>query len=238
MANDVHAGLPAGEGSGHLRTPELDIVTREQRADSFWCRLTQPERTMIASAGKEVLIDRKQAVIKAAARRSEVMVLLSGRVRVMSEDGERVIAVRGSGDIIGELAFLDKGVRSATVMAATKVRALVLTREKFDDVISVRPGVLRLLSAVVSTRLRESDANLLERGGGAAAKVTRFLFEHATVHPVVYIGSQAELAKELEISRSSVGRALAQLKRNNLVSVDRSRISIRDLGELGKQVVP
>ncbi|MET9227279.1 Crp/Fnr family transcriptional regulator [Lentzea sp. NPDC003310] len=219
-----------------MRGLALDVVTREQRPDSFWCLLSPEERRKLADVGEVRPFTRQNTLIRAAATGSCVAVVLSGRVRVLGEDGERVVATRFAGDIIGEQAFLDNGVRSATVVAVTNVRALVLTGEQFDRVVAEHPGVLRLLGAVVSKRLRESDASLLERGGGAADKVRRFLVGRAAAGPVIHIGSQEELARELDISRSSVGRALAQLKRNNLVSVDRARISIRDLAELKRQI--
>ncbi|HEX7303359.1 Crp/Fnr family transcriptional regulator [Lentzea sp.] len=215
-----------------MRTPGLDVITREQRADSFWCLLSAVERKALGRAGGERRFRRGETLIEAAAPDSWVAVVLSGRVRVLSEDGEHVVARRSAGDIIGEQAFLDNGVRSATVVAVTKVRTLVLNPEEFDRVVARQPGVLRLLGAVVSQRLRESDASVLERRSGAAEKVLRFLANAAEASLVIYVASQEKLARELDISRSSVGRVLSQLKRNGVADVGRSRISIRDPAEL------
>jgi CRP-like cAMP-binding protein len=221
-----------------VRSPPVDAVTREQRPGSFWRRLSPEARSEFAKVGEEKRFPRHATLIRAAAVGSCVVVLISGRVRVVSEDGKRVVATREAGDVIGEQAFLDNRVRSATVLALSHVRALVVTREKLDRLLADHPAVLRLLSAVVSERLRESDAALLDRGDGTADKVVRFLVNRAASGQTIYIRSQSELAEELGISRASVGRALAQLRRNGLIVTERSRISIRDLAALKQRVTP
>ena len=169
--------------------------------------LSAQERSMLASVGEERRFPRQATLIRAAAPGSCVAILISGRVRVQGEDCQRVVAMR-----------------EATVVAINRVHALVVAAERLDQVIAEHPGVLRLLGAAVSKRLRESDAATLGRRGNALDEVVRFLVHRSAGGPVVYINSQSELARELDISRASVGRALAHLRRNELIVVGRSRI--------------
>src|SRR5688500_16782816 len=55
----------------------------------------------------------------------EFMVIIDGRAQVV-RDGEEVAAL-GPGDFLGEIAALDMGHRTATVVASTPMRVVVMT---------------------------------------------------------------------------------------------------------------
>lgn len=78
----------------------------------------------------------------------EFFLILDGEVRV--ERAGRTLSTLGSGDFVGEIALLDGGPRSATVVAASPVRLLVLGRREFhtlvDDFPEVRTSVLEALA--------------------------------------------------------------------------------------------
>lgn len=63
-----------------------------------------------------------------------MLLLLAGHVRITNAtpDGrEVVIGVRGAGDVIGELAVIDGGRRSATVQALDELDVLVVPAARF-----------------------------------------------------------------------------------------------------------
>ena len=72
------------------------------------------------------------------------------------------MATLGPGDYFGELALLDRGLRSASVTAETELRILVLAQREFNGVLESAPSVTRKLLAVMATRLRETDARALD----------------------------------------------------------------------------
>ena len=75
------------------------------------------------------------------------MVILGGQVeiRVEENDSERVVAVRGLGQLVGERAALTISVRSATVVALGMVWALVVNTKDFAAFISAHPRVLDIV---------------------------------------------------------------------------------------------
>ena len=92
-------------------------------------------------------------------RRGDVRVLLPLR------GGKRHhLATFGQGDFFGEMAFLDRGTRSADAEARTDCELYVLSRREFnahalaDSVLGVR--VFARLARAVSFRLRQTDAEL------------------------------------------------------------------------------
>jgi len=61
-------------------------------------------------------------------------IILSGKVDVVRErlDGDKItVNAFGAGDFFGELALLDEGIRTASVITLESVKCLVLTRWDF-----------------------------------------------------------------------------------------------------------
>jgi DNA-binding NtrC family response regulator len=95
----------------------------------------------------------------------EVFVLLSGRVSVrvgLTAEEQGVIAVRGPGELVGEMALLDELPRSASLVAEEEVRALCIPRAAFQGAVTSGAGVALELVRTLSRRLRESDAAQIE----------------------------------------------------------------------------
>jgi CRP/FNR family cyclic AMP-dependent transcriptional regulator len=68
----------------------------------------------------------------------QAFIIVSGTARV-SRDGE-ILATVGPGDIVGELALLGDGRRTATVTALESLRAMVMSPQEFVSVLAL-PGV-------------------------------------------------------------------------------------------------
>ena len=79
--------------------------------------------------GRAVDYPKGQMIYAAGAHDSTMMLILKGRVEISrsSVDGRRSILTHlGPGDMLGELAALDGGARSADAVAATAVRGRIL----------------------------------------------------------------------------------------------------------------
>jgi len=96
---------------------------------------------------------------KVIARQGEVgrefLILLEGQVEV-ARDG-KIIAVRGAGDFIGEIALLDNRPRTATVTARTDVVVEVLNRGEFASLLAEAPELSSQVMATMARRLAALD---------------------------------------------------------------------------------
>ncbi|MDD8019125.1 MAG: SulP family inorganic anion transporter [Bacteroidota bacterium] len=97
----------------------------------------------------------------------EIFLVRRGSVRVLLplERGKRHhLATIGSGDFFGELAFLDKGKRSADVEAKVPTDLYVLSRARFNEQSRSNPAfgvqVFARLAHAIALRLRQADAEL------------------------------------------------------------------------------
>ncbi|MGZ3391507.1 MAG: Crp/Fnr family transcriptional regulator [Isosphaeraceae bacterium] len=93
-------------------------------------------------------------------RADHVMVILGGRVKVcVDENGrERVLAVRGLGQLVGERGALKVSVRSATVIALDMIWALVVQTKDFAAFVSAHPRVLDIVQNQLCQRRTEEPA--------------------------------------------------------------------------------
>ena len=95
-----------------------------------------------------------------------MMVIASGQVKisVAGHDGkEAVLAVLGTGEIIGEMAIFDEKPRSADATALVSSELMVLQRRDFIPFLEREPRIAFRLLAMMSERLRRTSALLAER---------------------------------------------------------------------------
>jgi len=97
----------------------------------------------------------------------EIFILRRGSVRIllpMPGGAQHHVATFGRGDFFGDMAFLDRGARSADAIAQTDCLLIVLSRVAFDRQAATRPAlaaaIFSRLARVTSERLRQADAEL------------------------------------------------------------------------------
>jgi CRP/FNR family cyclic AMP-dependent transcriptional regulator len=162
-----------------------------------------------------------------------VLALTAGLVkvtRVEPNGQELVMAVRGRGEIIGVITYLDGQERSATVTAISACLAYMVSEVRFRRIVgefNVGDVILRYVTA----RLRESEdirselASLTPR-----RRIARLLLRFSVGGHCVL--SQWDIAKAVGLSRSAVTGELAWLRARGLVSTGRGRVTITDLARL------
>ena len=93
-------------------------------------------------------------------RADHVMVILGGRVKVCVDEhgSERVLAVRGLGQLVGERGALKVSVRSATVVALDMIWALVVQTKDFAAFVSAHPRVLDIVQHQLYQRCTNQPA--------------------------------------------------------------------------------
>lgn len=176
-----------------------------------------------------------------------VVLVLSGRVKVstLSDDGqETILAFRGAGDVLGELAAIDGEDHMATVTVVEEGEALILPANRFLWALEREPGLAVALLRSVIGRLRNADrlrAEFVELD--VTGRVARRLVELAASYGTPVDGgtriglqlSQRELAGWVGASREAVNKALAQLEGRDLVLRDHGSLVVRDVEGLRRR---
>ena len=146
---------PAAADSGTHPGP---AVRRLIPADpSFWDALSVAERQVFTARARERTFAGGATLMREGEPGDYVIVILSGWTRIISSRGgqPQVVAERGPGQLIGELAALRVSTRSATVVALETTHALVMGIPDFADFLGAHPDVLSLVESQAAERLAE-----------------------------------------------------------------------------------
>jgi CRP-like cAMP-binding protein len=241
-------GEPSGEAGEVTEVPVIAGIVRWERptARSFWNSLDDTERAALAAAGAEELFRAGSVLCREGDDASQVMIIDSGwvKVSVAAGAGEKILAVRGQGDLVGERAALTTQVRSATVIALDEVTAMVVPAERFADFLRGHPRAARVLERQVVERREEDRARLFAgEPAGAERRLAWLLLDLAQRRGSYRQGppaqftlpmSHQELADWAGTTADAVGRLLrAWRERGIVVRGDRPRrLTIADLDKL------
>lgn len=178
-----------------------------------------------------------------------VVLIDEGLVRITADARNgytSLLALRGPGELVGEMACLDRRARSATVSVMRPVRGTVITAERFLGLLEQNGALALSLVRSITARLRHSDGRRADQGAlPTSIRVARVLLDLVLRHgdevqhdprARTIAVSQADLAGAAGTSRESVVRALRQLQQEEIVTTSRGRIVVHDLRGLGRWV--
>ena len=140
---------------------ELQMPSRRNAAPVvFWQALNPVERDVFRSFAISRTFAAGARLIQEGDQADHVMVILSGRTRICVEENgkERLLAVRGPGQLVGERGVLQVSARSASVIAVDTVQALVARSRDFAAFITDHPRVLDIVERQVHDRRTEDPA--------------------------------------------------------------------------------
>ena len=164
-------------------------------------------------------------------------IVREGTLRVTREhsDGRAIaLATLGHGDIFGELAMLDRGLRSASVETLSDSELLALPAADVRRVISTNGDIAWKLIVAITRRLRETNERVARQSfqtvPSRVAGVLSQLIAEEAIPPgrdgITVRMTQADLAQLAGTSRESVSRFLATLERSEVVRVGRGRVTV------------
>jgi CRP-like cAMP-binding protein len=140
-----------------LRLRKDQKVEMLRRVDLFsGCSTSQLGR--IASLTTEIDVKAGSVLTTRGETGSEFFVIIEGKATASRKNIE--LAKLGPGSFFGELALLDGGQRTATVVADTDMRLLALSRREFSSLYHSVPSVAGRIISELGTRLRSTDEML------------------------------------------------------------------------------
>lgn len=164
-------------------------------------------------------------------------------VFVVSENGDRmVLSTLKPADVLGEIALLDGGHRSASAEAMEPTTVLALSRTAFLELIREKPALaeqlLRALGSLVR-RLSEqaSDFVFLDLPGRVAKVLVRLAEDEGASAdtPAEVAITQGKLAEMVGGSRQSVNQILQNFAGRGLLEVQGRRLLITRVDLLRKR---
>jgi HEAT repeat protein len=119
--------------------------------------LSPEDLKLVAEIAHEEWVPQKTVIFNQGDEGHRMFVIVEGQLHVLqiTKDTEKVVAQRGPGDFVGEMAIIESAPRSATLRAQTDVRVLAIDGETFKGILRERPDVSFAVLRSVSRRLRE-----------------------------------------------------------------------------------
>jgi CRP/FNR family transcriptional regulator, cyclic AMP receptor protein len=174
-----------------------------------------------------------------------LMVIVSGRLKIWNTTAdarEVVLNFLGPGDINGEIAVLDGGVRTATATALEQTEVVVLYRRDLMPVLEQQPAALVEVMHMLCEKLRAASEIVEDVQRTMRARVASGILRLARQHGkqtkdgIVFDlkASQSDLGAYLGLSRENTSRQLGYLRDGGLITTAGTAVTVIDIDALGE----
>jgi CRP/FNR family cyclic AMP-dependent transcriptional regulator len=166
----------------------------------------------------------------------QLLILLSGNAKVtmVAQNGREItLDYADPGAVLGEIAVLNGGGRSASVIALSAGSYLRLTRAAFEAFIERQPGVAWRLLKELARRLRQTNDTVeSDRAFTSGPRLARFL-QRLTLSGnadgrLRLDLSQTELGSFAGMSRENINRQLSAWADVGIIALEHGQIRVLD----------
>jgi CRP-like cAMP-binding protein len=188
--------------------------------------------------------DAGSVLLREGERSSHVLLFLSAVAKVTAslENGRMaLLGIRVTGDIVGEMAAIDGGPRSATVTLCGAGVLRVISRGEFLEFLRSCPDAHIAVSGMISRRLRWANRRRVDFNGySSRIRLARVLVElaeaygHSALDGITFdVGlTQEELGAFVGADTDTIGKEIRKLRSQEVIRTGYGRIMICDLTAL------
>lgn len=227
-----------------MASPAVDRRELLERLELF-SELAPAELDAVVVVTRAELFVPRDIVVRQGEPAETAFAVVYGRLKVVTTGGsgqESVVGMLRKGEVFGELAILDGGARSATVIALAPTLVLAIDRRKLQALLLKEPTVSYKLLRVLARRLRLAiDAReVLDVPARVAKQLLQLAQDDGERVPggvrIRIELSQRELGAMVGATRESVNKTLAGFAKKGMVRAEGKQLVVLDGGAL-RQVV-
>ncbi|MHB9155309.1 MAG: Crp/Fnr family transcriptional regulator [Endomicrobiales bacterium] len=170
-------------------------------------------------------------------------VVLSGRVKIFASSGlrKKTLAYLEKGEFFGEMALLDRELRSASSLASEDCELLVIKKKDFQRLLERYPRISLRIMKTLSRRLRRADREIESLSfGHVLGRVASTLLELSVKYGEAADGglririplNHRDIAEMAGTAREMVSRTLNRFRRLKCIRYDDRRLTITDVRKL------
>ena len=202
---------------------------------AFPGHLTEGEMSLFLQVCPKRPYRKREALFYMGDLASTLHILVEGQVKLTtttSSGGERILAICGPSDFIGELFLPEVGRHRSDAVALTDVVSCPVSREQCVQLMRDVPNAVFAFTAIMASRLSQCHEQLVDAGNPVGRRVTGVLVEQARRFGLQNRADWVELATELThddiaamvgATRVSVSMAFADLRGRGLLEGSRRR---------------
>lgn len=213
------------------------------KATQLFGELAETDLISVARAMRRAEFAHGEMIFSREDTGRQLFLVLEGRVRLSvlnSEARELTFRFAEKGDVLGEIAALDGGQRTADAIAMGKVRAAMLPEAALNQLLDTKPALARAAIKALCARLRDTSDQLeVIALYPIEGRVARFLLSALRLADAdleqreVMLDlkmSQSEIALLLGASRPKVNVALGALEKAGAIMRKGERIQCHPAG--------
>ncbi len=175
---------------------------------------------------------------------NEMFIIQSGKVKIAKQlkDGvEKTLVILGPGDFFGEMAVIDKDVRSANAVSLETSRLIALDEEVFEMHMQTNPKIVKKILKNLTSRLREANqqiANLMIKDANrlVANTILLVVHKHGEEGPggiTMNINfTVPELSKMCGLEQAKTREVVDRLQKARVITLNGEAIQVTSLASL------
>ncbi|GAA3232483.1 Crp/Fnr family transcriptional regulator [Dactylosporangium siamense] len=219
----------------------IDVDTVTWAPGSYLHRLTAQARDSLRTMTPRRRAEPGDVLISQGAVERHVILLHSGisKVTVLTAEGvDSLLAIRVSGDLIGEMSALNDLPRSATATACTPLVYSVIRRSRFQTFLEHQPSAALALAGMVADRLRWANQFRVDfTAYPARVRVARVLVKMALTYgrrtttglEIGFELTQSELASLCGAAEVTVQKSLREFRQAGSIITGYRTVTVVDL---------
>ncbi len=209
-------------------------LAKMQGPDSLFAGLSAQDWDDLAARAVRVTFTRGKELLAQGDSGDKLLILTEGSARVAlttANGREIILAYADPGAVLGEIALLDGGERTASVYATSNGSALQLGRNALKDFVASHPDFAWRMMQQLARRLRTADQTIeSDRAYASGPRLARYL------RRLIRVGaeakrlelSQTELGNFAGMSREHINRQLKNWEEAGVISLDQGRVRVLD----------
>ena len=129
------------------RNAKVDLISHVP----LFAACSKRELELVAGIADEIALPAQTSVFEQGKKGREFCILVAGEVEI--RQGTRLLRVLSAGDFFGEIALILDAPRSATVIATSDVRLLVIDQAAFRRLLREAPSIQENVLEALASRL-------------------------------------------------------------------------------------
>ncbi|MEM7194991.1 MAG: Crp/Fnr family transcriptional regulator [Pseudomonadota bacterium] len=197
------------------------LVTWQEQCEKQPATITLPKDRVIITEGDST---------------DGLYIIVRGRVKIYVSDEsgkEMILAIRGSGEYLGEIASLDGEKRTASVRTIEETEVYQISQEEFREFLAKNPQLSFEIIQLLTRRIRDFASSLRNLAFKSVygriievLKENSELAEDGVTRVVTTKFTQQNIADMVGSSREMVSRVLSELVKGEYISIENKIISI------------
>jgi signal transduction histidine kinase/predicted CoA-binding protein len=191
----------------------------------LFANLSKDDLTQVCEMVEEIKLSKGDLLFSQGSAGDTAYIVREGEVEILkhSQGRDVLLAVRKSGEVIGEMSLLHESPRSASVKARTDSTLVSISHDNLDQMINKSPSAARALLNTIVARLQSTEVMLRQSEKVAQLGTLTAGVAHELNNPAAAVQRGAEQLQEQLSSLQEAEKSISEL---NLESSQKDQLQI------------